>query len=91
LKEGVEMRFGCQVKEVDQAVPAVTLQDGTKLEADLIVAADGISILIWHGHIAKRFPRYQIYIKPTIHQGHANPTRWLGRMQDSPHRGTSPF
>jgi 2-polyprenyl-6-methoxyphenol hydroxylase-like FAD-dependent oxidoreductase len=42
MKEGVEMRFGCQVKEVDQAVPAVTLQDGTRLEADLIVAADGI-------------------------------------------------
>jgi 2-polyprenyl-6-methoxyphenol hydroxylase-like FAD-dependent oxidoreductase len=44
VKEGVEMRFGCQVKEADQSVPTVTLHDGTKLEADLIVAADGISI-----------------------------------------------
>jgi 2-polyprenyl-6-methoxyphenol hydroxylase-like FAD-dependent oxidoreductase len=43
VKEGVEMRFGCQVKEVDQLVRAVTLQDDTKLEADLIVVADGIS------------------------------------------------
>lgn len=43
MKEGVETRFGFQVKEVNQAVPAVILQDGTRLEADLIVAADGIS------------------------------------------------
>jgi 2-polyprenyl-6-methoxyphenol hydroxylase-like FAD-dependent oxidoreductase len=43
MKEGVEMRFECQVKEVNQTVPAVTLQDGTRLEADFIVAADGIS------------------------------------------------
>jgi 2-polyprenyl-6-methoxyphenol hydroxylase-like FAD-dependent oxidoreductase len=40
MKQGVEMRFGCQVKEVNQAVPAVTLRDGTRLEADLVVAAE---------------------------------------------------
>lgn len=44
-KVGIEIRVGFRVKAVDEWRPSVTLQDGTTLEADLIVAADGTANL----------------------------------------------
>lgn len=40
----VDMRYGCEIAEIDNGDDsvAVTLSDGTQLNADLLVAADGI-------------------------------------------------
>lgn len=38
---GVDILFNHKVKSVDQSVPAIMLEDGTQLEADLVVGADG--------------------------------------------------
>lgn len=40
-ERGTIVRFNCQVADVDDDGPSVTLRDGEKIEADLIVAADG--------------------------------------------------
>jgi 2-polyprenyl-6-methoxyphenol hydroxylase-like FAD-dependent oxidoreductase len=40
-KRDVMVRFNCQVADVDDKGPSVTLSSGEKIEADLIVAADG--------------------------------------------------
>lgn len=39
---GVQIKVGHHVVDYDESVPSVALADGRKLEADLIVAADGI-------------------------------------------------
>jgi 2-polyprenyl-6-methoxyphenol hydroxylase-like FAD-dependent oxidoreductase len=41
LKSGVEVKINCKVVDYDEWTPSVTLEDGTTLAADLIVAADG--------------------------------------------------
>ncbi|KAN0120126.1 FAD/NAD(P)-binding domain containing protein [Hyaloscypha variabilis] len=45
-KRDVMVRFNCQVADVDDKGPSVTLSSGEKIEADLIVAADGINSAI---------------------------------------------
>ncbi|TKA75621.1 hypothetical protein B0A55_04892 [Friedmanniomyces simplex] len=42
LEEGVEIRFGHAVTSIDAERGTMSLDDGTQLEADLIIAADGI-------------------------------------------------
>lgn len=42
-KIGIEVRLGCTVVGVDEAGPAVLIQGGERIEADLIVGADGES------------------------------------------------
>jgi 2-polyprenyl-6-methoxyphenol hydroxylase-like FAD-dependent oxidoreductase len=38
---GVKIIYGCQITDVDEACPAVHFEDGSVMEADLIVGADG--------------------------------------------------
>ena len=38
---GVEIRLGCHVSSINQDLPAALLSDGEKIEADLIIGADG--------------------------------------------------
>lgn len=38
---GVEILMGRNVKEYDRAAPAALLEDGTTLQSDVIIAADG--------------------------------------------------
>ena len=40
-RAGCQVRQGCKVIGIDPATPAVTLQDGTELRAELVVGADG--------------------------------------------------
>lgn len=40
-KRGIEIRFNSKVISIDQSKSAVILKDGTRMEADLIVGADG--------------------------------------------------
>jgi hypothetical protein len=42
-QSGATIVLGAVVDHVDERAPAVTLQDGRRIEADLIVGADGIS------------------------------------------------
>ncbi|KAK3048488.1 hypothetical protein LTR09_010152 [Extremus antarcticus] len=39
---GVEIRLGAKVSDIDFTLPAVTLQSGEQLHADLLVGADGL-------------------------------------------------
>ncbi|KAL1871567.1 hypothetical protein VTK73DRAFT_2031 [Phialemonium thermophilum] len=39
---GIELLTGCEVVAFDEDAPAVVLADGSRLEADLIIGADGI-------------------------------------------------
>jgi 2-polyprenyl-6-methoxyphenol hydroxylase-like FAD-dependent oxidoreductase len=43
---GVRTRYGARVRAVDVAAGTVTLDDGTVLEADLVVGADGVHSLV---------------------------------------------
>ncbi|KAG5418672.1 hypothetical protein I9W82_004200 [Candida metapsilosis] len=42
LELGIEYKTGCRIKEVDQGTATVTLENGERYSADLIVGADGI-------------------------------------------------
>lgn len=42
IELGVEVRTGCKVVDYDLDVPSVTLENGSKHFADLVVAAEGI-------------------------------------------------
>lgn len=42
-KHGVNLRLGCRVQEIDHEATAVVLDTGERIEADLIVGADGSS------------------------------------------------
>jgi salicylate hydroxylase len=46
LELGVEIRVAHKVVDYDQYHPSVTLQDGTIFKADLVVAADGIRLVM---------------------------------------------
>ena len=41
LKLGVEVRINQKVIDYDQDTPSVTVEDGTTMSADLVIAADG--------------------------------------------------
>ena len=41
IAAGAEVLFGKRVIDVDEATPAVKLEDGSIMSADLIVGADG--------------------------------------------------
>ncbi|KAJ2981039.1 hypothetical protein NQ176_g2275 [Zarea fungicola] len=43
-KRGIEIRFNSKVISIDQSKSAVILKDGTRMEADLIVGADGYNV-----------------------------------------------
>jgi 2-polyprenyl-6-methoxyphenol hydroxylase-like FAD-dependent oxidoreductase len=43
---GIEIRLGCAIASIDESRPAAILSNGEQIEADLIVGADGITILI---------------------------------------------
>ena len=45
LDAGAVVKFGRKVVSVDTSIPSLTLQDGTIVSSDLIVAADGMSSL----------------------------------------------
>jgi 2-polyprenyl-6-methoxyphenol hydroxylase-like FAD-dependent oxidoreductase len=42
---GIEIRLGCSIASIDESRPAAILSNGEEIEADLIVGADGITIL----------------------------------------------
>lgn len=42
IREGVEVRFDSRVEVVDEKSPSITLSTGEKIEADLIIGADGV-------------------------------------------------
>ncbi|CZR52464.1 uncharacterized protein PAC_02341 [Phialocephala subalpina] len=42
VKHGVEVRLSSRIKSIDEAAPAVVLMNGDKIEADVIIGADGI-------------------------------------------------
>jgi salicylate hydroxylase len=44
-KNGIQLRLGCHVVGVDKEVPAVLIEGGERIEADLIIGADGKSPL----------------------------------------------
>ena len=43
---GVQVRYGARVASVDAAAGAVVLEDGERLEADVVVGADGVRSLV---------------------------------------------
>ena len=43
---GAQVRYGARVASVDAAAGAVVLQDGERLEADVVVGADGVRSLV---------------------------------------------
>lgn len=43
LERGVEIKFSSPVVSIDHKQPAVLLKDGVRMEADLIIGADGKS------------------------------------------------
>jgi 2-polyprenyl-6-methoxyphenol hydroxylase-like FAD-dependent oxidoreductase len=43
---GIEIRLGCSIAAIDESRPAAVLSNGEDIEADLIVGADGIAILL---------------------------------------------
>ncbi|CZR54504.1 uncharacterized protein PAC_04388 [Phialocephala subalpina] len=45
-KYGVNLRLICRVKDIDQKATAVILDTGERIEADLIVGADGIRTIV---------------------------------------------
>lgn len=46
IKQGIEVKFGARVADVDPEAPLVTLEDGTLYSADLVVGADGIKLRV---------------------------------------------
>ncbi|KAK0645189.1 FAD-dependent monooxygenase OpS4 [Lasiodiplodia hormozganensis] len=42
LKAGINVTVGCKVAAIDEEKPAVELEDGSELKADIIIGADGI-------------------------------------------------
>lgn len=40
-ERGVKVIYGCQITDIDESHPAVHFEDGSVMEADLIVGADG--------------------------------------------------
>lgn len=45
VKEGVNTRFGCRVTSIDERAPSVKLETGEIVKADVIVGADGMSLI----------------------------------------------
>ena len=41
---GVEIRLGCQVTKIQSSAPYVDLANGERVQADVIIGADGMSI-----------------------------------------------
>lgn len=67
VANGAEVCFGMNVKSVDEQKPAVDLDDGTSIAADLVIAADGI--VPWHFLRSTDGRRYQIaHSKPDTRQ-----------------------
>jgi 2-polyprenyl-6-methoxyphenol hydroxylase-like FAD-dependent oxidoreductase len=67
VREGVKVRFGCRVESISDPSLSITLSSGEKIEADLIVGADGESIPFSSFNQIKmlRFPhRYQVNRAP---------------------------
>ncbi|KUJ15021.1 FAD/NAD(P)-binding domain-containing protein [Mollisia scopiformis] len=43
---GIEIRLGCPIDSIDQALPAAMLKNGEVIGADLIVGADGVNSVV---------------------------------------------
>lgn len=41
INAGVEVRFACRVRHINETGPSVTLTSGEQIEGDLIIGADG--------------------------------------------------
>ncbi|KAF8848861.1 nucleotide-binding domain-containing protein [Acephala macrosclerotiorum] len=50
-KHDVDLRLGCRIQDIDEKVTAVVLDTGERIEADLIVRADGIRSIVRHSVI----------------------------------------
>ena len=64
VRAGVKILFGKQVVDIDTDKGTFTLADGSKVESDLIVAADGIQSR------ARQFLPQTANVKPTPHSQH---------------------
>jgi 2-polyprenyl-6-methoxyphenol hydroxylase-like FAD-dependent oxidoreductase len=47
LKAGAKIEFGKKVTSIDQSAPSLTMEDGSVIRTDLIIAADGSSSLFF--------------------------------------------
>lgn len=78
IELGVEVRAGCKVVDYDLDAPSVTLEDGSKHFADLVVAAEGITALHCRIERAKRETGVRSIAREQILGGKDVPPRLAG-------------
>ena len=80
VREGIaEIKVSCRVVQCDPERGLVELEDGSKLEADLIIAADGIKSVLRDGVVGQKvmakptgFSAYRLSVDTALLQEHEN-------------------
>ena len=63
--KAVAIRLGAKVVDVDRAEAALTLEDGLRIQKDLLVIADGINVSLEVTYIVQALaPRFFVHARP---------------------------